>query len=145
MKQQPVAGQDLFMIEASQSHSDTPHPIGLPGLMKSQAQSIVSNFTRKIVWSLSVTVYPGRDLNWEPPLYTLSPPYAALFNCDFSAFNCERLAVSKRNSVFSSSCRKVANGKDSLLCKVKAFPLQALTGPEGSWSLRLPDFQTIGA
>jgi hypothetical protein len=28
--------------------------------------------------------------------------------------------------------------------KDKAVPLQAWTGPEGSWSLRLPDFKTIG-
>jgi len=28
--------------------------------------------------------------------------------------------------------------------KVKAVPLQAWTGPEGSRSLRLPDFKTIG-
>ena len=28
--------------------------------------------------------------------------------------------------------------------KVKAIPLQAWTGPEGSRSLRLPDFKTIG-
>jgi hypothetical protein len=28
--------------------------------------------------------------------------------------------------------------------KGKAIPLQALTGPEGSRSLRLPDFKTIG-
>jgi hypothetical protein len=28
--------------------------------------------------------------------------------------------------------------------KGKAVPLQALTGPEGSSSLRLPDFKTIG-
>jgi hypothetical protein len=27
---------------------------------------------------------------------------------------------------------------------VKAIPLQALTGPEGSRRLRLPDFKTIG-
>jgi len=26
----------------------------------------------------------------------------------------------------------------------KAIPLQAWTGPEGSWRLRLPDFKTIG-
>jgi hypothetical protein len=26
----------------------------------------------------------------------------------------------------------------------KAIPLQALTGPEGSMRLRLPDFKTIG-
>jgi hypothetical protein len=31
-----------------------------------------------------------------------------------------------------------------LKCKGKAIPLQALTGPEGSRKLRLPDFQTIG-
>jgi hypothetical protein len=29
-------------------------------------------------------------------------------------------------------------------CKCKAIPLQALTGPEGSSRLRLPDFKTIG-
>ena len=29
-------------------------------------------------------------------------------------------------------------------CKVKAIPLQAWTGPEGSRSLRLQDFKTIG-
>jgi len=28
--------------------------------------------------------------------------------------------------------------------KVTAIPLQAWTGPEGSRSLRLPDFKTIG-
>jgi hypothetical protein len=28
--------------------------------------------------------------------------------------------------------------------KVKAIPLQALTGPEGFRGLRLPDFKTIG-
>jgi hypothetical protein len=28
--------------------------------------------------------------------------------------------------------------------KDKAIPLQALTGPEGSRRLRLPDFKTIG-
>jgi hypothetical protein len=28
--------------------------------------------------------------------------------------------------------------------KSKAFPLQTLTGPEGSRRLRLPDFKTIG-
>jgi hypothetical protein len=28
--------------------------------------------------------------------------------------------------------------------KVKAIPLQALTGPEGSRRSRLPDFKTIG-
>jgi hypothetical protein len=31
-----------------------------------------------------------------------------------------------------------------LYCKGKATPLQALTGPEGSRRLRLPDFKTIG-
>jgi len=30
------------------------------------------------------------------------------------------------------------------LSKVKAIPLQAWTGPEGSRRLRLPDFKTIG-
>jgi hypothetical protein len=31
-----------------------------------------------------------------------------------------------------------------ILSKGKAIPLQALTGPEGSKRLRLPDFMTIG-
>ena len=31
-----------------------------------------------------------------------------------------------------------------VLGKGKAIPLQAWTGPEGSRSLRLPDFKTIG-
>jgi hypothetical protein len=31
-----------------------------------------------------------------------------------------------------------------ILGKGKAIPLQALTGPEGSRRLRLPDFKTIG-
>jgi hypothetical protein len=31
-----------------------------------------------------------------------------------------------------------------LFKKDKAIPLQALTGPEGSRRLRLPDFKTIG-
>ena len=30
------------------------------------------------------------------------------------------------------------------ICKGKAIPLQAWTGPEGSRRLRLPDFKTIG-
>jgi hypothetical protein len=30
------------------------------------------------------------------------------------------------------------------IIKYKAIPLQALTGPEGSRMLRLPDFKTIG-
>jgi hypothetical protein len=29
--------------------------------------------------------------------------------------------------------------------KGKAIPLQALTGPEGSRRLRLPDFKTVGS
>jgi hypothetical protein len=32
----------------------------------------------------------------------------------------------------------------SFICKRKAIPLQAWTGPGGSRSLRLPDFKTIG-
>jgi hypothetical protein len=31
-----------------------------------------------------------------------------------------------------------------IIITVKAIPLQALTGPEGSSRLRLPDFKTIG-
>jgi hypothetical protein len=33
---------------------------------------------------------------------------------------------------------------DRLYSKLKAIPLQPLTGPEGSRRLRLPDFKTIG-
>jgi hypothetical protein len=29
MAQQPLVGQDLLIIEASRSHSDTPHSVGL--------------------------------------------------------------------------------------------------------------------
>jgi hypothetical protein len=31
-----------------------------------------------------------------------------------------------------------------IIVKVKAIPLQAWTGPEGSRRLKLPDFKTIG-
>ena len=37
-------------------------------------------------------------------------------------------------------CTRIHKGK----VKVKQYPLQAWTGPEGSRSLRLPDFKTIG-
>jgi len=37
-----------------------------------------------------------------------------------------------------------SKGKCVGKCKGKAIPLQALTGPEGSRKLRLPDFMTIG-
>jgi hypothetical protein len=39
---------------------------------------------------------------------------------------------------------KVKKIFESKLVKGKAIPLQALTGPEGSRRLRLPDFKTIG-
>jgi hypothetical protein len=45
------------------------------------------------------------------------------------------------------SCTCVTSAVLSYLCKPvkgKAIPLQALTGPEGSRRLRLPDFETIG-
>jgi hypothetical protein len=38
----------------------------------------------------------------------------------------------------------VKNRVCALRIKGKAIPLQALTGPEGSRRLRLPDFKTIG-
>jgi hypothetical protein len=44
------------------------------------------------------------------------------------------LAVKERNV---EGCRVLGY-------KAKAIPLQALTGPEGSRRLRLPDFKTIG-
>jgi hypothetical protein len=33
---------------------------------------------------------------------------------------------------------------DKVKIRGKAIPLQALTGPEGSRRLRLPDFKTVG-
>jgi hypothetical protein len=37
-----------------------------------------------------------------------------------------------------------SENNDTCVCKAKAIPLHALTGPEGSSRLRLPDFKTIG-
>jgi hypothetical protein len=34
--------------------------------------------------------------------------------------------------------------KQGFISKIKATPLEALTGPEGSRRLRLPDFKIIG-
>jgi hypothetical protein len=54
------------------------------------------------------------------------------------------------SSDFSCKMNRImVNGKHYIYTyiytyKVKAIPLQALTGPEVSWSLRLPDFKTIG-
>jgi hypothetical protein len=39
---------------------------------------------------------------------------------------------------------KVTYKNLKLILKGKAIPLQALTGPEGSRTLRLSDFKTIG-
>jgi hypothetical protein len=36
------------------------------------------------------------------------------------------------------------DGSPNYMCKGKAIPLQAWTGPEGSRRLRFPDFMTIG-
>ena len=41
---------------------------------------------------------------------------------------------------YMAACYKIIGR----LCKGKAIPLQAWTGPEGSRSLRLPDFKTVG-
>ena len=38
----------------------------------------------------------------------------------------------------------LGSGIKGQLVKGKAIPLQGWTGPEGSRSLRLPDFKTIG-
>jgi hypothetical protein len=38
----------------------------------------------------------------------------------------------------------LGNACNAVSVKGKAIPLQALTGPEGSRRLRLPDFKTIG-
>ena len=45
-----------------------------------------------------------------------------------------------------SSGNKIYGLKHKYVCrdKGKAIPLQAWTGPEGSRTLRLPDFKTIG-
>jgi hypothetical protein len=40
--------------------------------------------------------------------------------------------------------RRAVKGKGKGKGKVKAISLQALTGPEGSRRLRLPDFKTVG-
>jgi hypothetical protein len=39
---------------------------------------------------------------------------------------------------------KIEFNNTTIASKVKVIPLQALTGPEGSRRLRLPDFNTIG-
>jgi hypothetical protein len=44
--------------------------------------------------------------------------------------------------VFAWKTRKTAENKIINDYKGKAIPLQALTGPEGSRRLRLPDFKT---
>jgi hypothetical protein len=41
-------------------------------------------------------------------------------------------------------CFEVNIDHNMNISKGKAIPLQALTGPEGSRRLRLPDFKTIG-
>jgi len=41
-------------------------------------------------------------------------------------------------------CNDFRDMSVSLVCKGKAIPVQAWTLPEGSRSLRLPDFKTIG-
>jgi hypothetical protein len=50
------------------------------------------------------------------------------------------------SSQFEVAIRKalVIVGCRVCVVKGKAIPLQALTGPEGSRRLRLPDFKTIG-
>jgi hypothetical protein len=45
------------------------------------------------------------------------------------------------NVTATSELHKYLN---NITAKGKAIPLQALTGPEGSRRLRLPDFKTIG-
>jgi hypothetical protein len=47
--------------------------------------------------------------------------------------------------VFERTERRVSRFDDQCTMKyVKVIPLQALTGPEGSRRLRLPDFKKIG-
>jgi len=43
-----------------------------------------------------------------------------------------------------SLCLEIRMQDEITICKGKAIPLQALTGPEGSKKLRLPDFKIIG-
>jgi hypothetical protein len=50
-------------------------------------------------------------------------------------------------TLFTRICRLLDDGRSSwpkLVVKAEAIPLQALTAPEGSRRLRLPDFKTIG-
>ena len=46
--------------------------------------------------------------------------------------------------VGSDFALKFSNQHYTTICKVKAIPIQALTGPEISSRMRLPDFKTIG-
>jgi hypothetical protein len=55
--------------------------------------------------------------------------------CEFSAVKSETVLIIAENK---------SKGKGKGKGKGKAIPLQALTGPEGSRKLRLPDFKTIG-
>jgi hypothetical protein len=49
--------------------------------------------------------------------------------------------VPKGDSIFTYNNNNNNNNNN---VKDKAIPLQALTGPEGSRRVRLPDFKTIG-
>jgi hypothetical protein len=53
-----------------------------------------------------------------------------------------KLRVSEHNLAHSHGTRIIKISYENVTGK--AIPLQALTGPEGSRRLRLPDFKTIG-
>jgi hypothetical protein len=48
-----------------------------------------------------------------------------------------------RNGAFDISISSEIDVYPLLLFKIKAIPVQARTGPEGSRSLRFPDFKTV--
>jgi hypothetical protein len=56
---------------------------------------------------------------------------------------CETVGDNKGHDLISARNRKVYPAS-ILAGKGKAIPLQALTGPEGSRMLRIPDLKTIG-
>jgi hypothetical protein len=45
---------------------------------------------------------------------------------------------------YNTTYNKWTSTQYNIINKARAIPLQALTGPEGSRRLRIPDFKTIG-
>ena len=69
-----------------------------------------------------------------------SPQYVFITNKVF--FTCFDY---KRKAIFRPEQKDTKKrGSFTTVIRLKAIPLQAWTGPEGSRRLRLPDFKTIG-